>query len=186
MLRRIWTISNLLSFSRIVLLVPLAYFLLGDAPHGRLWAAAVIFVGALTDFFDGFFARRLHQVTDLGKVLDPIADKIAAGGSGILLLMIGAIPLWYVVVVIARDLIILVGSLYIRSKKNVITQSNWPGKIAVTAIAVVVLLSILGYSEMETIRQLAIWVSVLMMALSMVLYAQRLFVGTTSGRRSEG
>lgn len=186
MLRRIWTVSNLLSFSRIVLLAPLAFFLLGDAPNNRIWAAVVIFVGGLTDFLDGYFARRLHQVTDLGKILDPVADKIAAGGSSILLLMIHAIPLWYVVVVISRDLVILLGGLYIRSRKNVIAQSNWPGKIAVTAIAVVVMLSILGYAEMETIRQLAIWVSVLMMVLSLVLYAQRLFVGATSGRRSDG
>jgi len=186
MLKRIWTISNLLSFSRIVLLAPLAYFLLGDAPHSRIWAAAVVLAAALTDFFDGYVARRLHQVTDLGKILDPIADKIAAGGSAILLLMIGAIPLWYVVFVIARDFIILIGSLYIRSRKNIITQSNWPGKIAVSVIAVVVLLSVLSYPEMESIRQIALWLSVLMMALSMALYAQRLFVGGTPGRRSDG
>ncbi|HCA79539.1 MAG TPA: CDP-alcohol phosphatidyltransferase [Bacteroidetes bacterium] len=185
MLRRIWTISNLLSFSRIVLLVPLAFFLLGDAPNSRIWAAAVVLVAGLTDFFDGFVARRLHQVTDLGKILDPVADKIAAGGSAILLLMIDAIPLWYVVVVISRDLVILLGSIYIRSRKNVIAQSNWPGKIAVTAIAVVVLLSVLGYDETESIRQLAIWLSLFMMSLSLALYAQRLFVGTASGRRSD-
>jgi len=185
MLRRIWTISNLLSFSRIVLLVPLAFFLLGDAPNSRIWAAAVVLVAGLTDFFDGFVARRLHQVTDLGKILDPVADKIAAGGSAILLLMIDAIPLWYVVVVISRDLVILLGSIYIRSRKNVIAQSNWPGKIAVTAIAVVVLLSVLGYDETESIRQLAVWLSLFMMSLSLALYAQRLFVGTASGRRSD-
>lgn len=185
MLQRIWTISNLLSFSRIVLLAPLAYFLLGDVANNRTWAAAVVVVAGLTDFFDGFVARRLHQVTDLGKILDPIADKIAAGGSAILLLMIGAIPLWYVVVVIARDLFILFGSLYIRSKKNIITQSNWPGKIAVTLIAIVVLLCVLADPGLESVLQLAIWLSVLMMALSMVLYAQRLFVGGTAVRRSD-
>ena len=186
MLQRIWTISNLLSFSRIVLLAPLAYFLLGDVANGRIWAAAVVVAAGLTDFFDGYFARRLHQVTDLGKALDPIADKIAAGGASILLLMIGAISLWYVVVVIARDVLILFGSLYIKSRKNIITQSNWPGKIAVTMIGVVVLLSILDYPELESIRQAALWLSLVMMALSMALYAQRLFVGTASGRRSDG
>lgn len=186
MLQRIWTISNLLSLSRIVLLAPLAYFLLGDVPHGRIWAAGVVVAAALTDFFDGYFARRLHQVTDLGKALDPIADKIAAGGSAILLLMIGAIPLWYVAVLIARDILILIGSLYIRSRKSIITQSNWPGKIAVTLIAVVVFLSALGSAETESIRQWTLWLSVLMMALSMALYAQRLFVGGSSARRSDG
>jgi len=185
MLQRIWTISNLLSFSRIVLLAPLAYFLLSDVPDGRIWAAGVVLAAGLTDFFDGYFARRLHQVTDLGKALDPIADKIAAAGSTILLLIIGALPLWYVIVVIARDILILFGSLYIRSRKNIITQSNWPGKIAVTVIAVVVLLSILGNPDLEPVRQAALWLSIIMMALSMALYAQRLFVGTASSRRSE-
>jgi len=185
MLQRIWTISNFLSFCRIALLAPLAYFLLSDIPNNRMWAAGVIALGALTDFFDGYIARVLHQVTELGKILDPIADKIAAGGSGILLLLIGAIPLWYVLVVIGRDVVILIGSLYIRSRKNIITQSNWPGKIAVSLIALVVFFSVLGDTRFESYRQISLWLSVLMMAISMALYAQRLFVGGSTMRRSD-
>lgn len=186
MLKRIWTFSNLLSLSRMLLLVPLAYFLFGDVPNGRLWAAVVVLVAGATDYFDGYFARRLHEITDLGKILDPLADKVAAAGSTIMLLLIGAIPLWYVLVVIIRDLIILLGSFYIRSRKNIITQSNWPGKIAVSLIALVVLLSVVGEPSLDWVRECSIWLSVAMMALSLVLYAQRLFIGVSVAKRSEG
>jgi CDP-diacylglycerol--glycerol-3-phosphate 3-phosphatidyltransferase len=185
MLKRIWTFSNLLSLSRMLLLVPLAYFLFGEVPNGRFWATIVILVGGATDYFDGYFARRLHEITDLGKILDPLADKVAAAGTTIMLLLIGAIPLWYVLVVIIRDVIILFGALYIRSRKNIITQSNWPGKIAVSLIALVVLLSMIGEPSLEWLRDWAIWLSVAMMALSLALYAQRLFMGISVARRSE-
>jgi len=73
MLERIWTVSTLLSLSRIALVVPFAVCLLVDFPNHRLWAAAVIAAGVVTDFLDGYLARRRHEVTDLGKIVDPIA-----------------------------------------------------------------------------------------------------------------
>ena len=183
MLRRIWTISTVLSFSRIFLLIPLAYALFSDIPNGRQWAAVVLVLAGLTDFLDGYLARLLHQVTDFGKIIDPIADKLAAGGGSIMLVMIGAMPLWFVVVVVVRDLLILFGGIYIKSKKNIITQSNWPGKFAVTSIALVMLLSDLGIPSLEGFREAAIWASVFLMTLSLLLYVQRLFVGNLFAKK---
>lgn len=180
MLQRIWTISNLLSFSRVVLLAPLAYFLYADIPNSRVWAACVIVVAASTDFLDGYLARRLHQVTDFGKILDPLADKIDAGVSALLLVAVGALPVWYVVVVVVRDVLILMGGIYIKTKKNIITQSNWPGKITMCSIALVILLAVLGMPALEGFLKVMIWLSVLMMVVSMVVYVQRLFVGSPS------
>jgi CDP-diacylglycerol--glycerol-3-phosphate 3-phosphatidyltransferase len=185
MLHRIWTISTILSFSRIVLLAPLAYFLFADFPGHTLWAASMIVAAAITDFLDGYLARRLHQVTDFGKIADPLADKICAAGCSILLVVTGLLPLWYLIVVIARDVLLLFGSLYIRSRKNIITQSNWPGKIAVTFIAVVMFLSIIGSPGLEGLRQAMIVASIVMMALSFVIYVQRLFVGNLFVRGSK-
>jgi CDP-diacylglycerol--glycerol-3-phosphate 3-phosphatidyltransferase len=178
MLKRIWTISTLLSFSRIVLLAPLAYFLFSDMPNARLWAAVVLLLAGITDFLDGYLARLLHQVTDFGKIIDPIADKLAAGGGCIMLVMVGAMPLWFVLVVVARDLLILFGGIYIKSKKNIITQSNWPGKFAVTSIAVVMLLCDLDIPSLAGFTEVAIWTSVVFMAGSFLIYVQRLFVGS--------
>jgi CDP-diacylglycerol--glycerol-3-phosphate 3-phosphatidyltransferase len=186
MLQRVWTISNLLSFSRVFLLAPLAYVLFSDIPNRQAWMAAIIVLAGLTDFFDGFLARKLHQVTDLGKVIDPLADKITAAGAAILFVAVGLLPLWYLIVVVARDLLILIGGVYIKIKKNIVTQSNWPGKIAVFFIAVVLLLSGMESPRLEGFRQFTIWLSVLMMAVSFAIYVQRLFVGRLSGKRSVG
>lgn len=185
MLERIWTISTILSFSRIFLLAPLAYFLFADVPNNREWAACVLIVAAATDFLDGYLARRLHQVTDFGKIIDPLADKIVVGVGSILLVSVGALPLWYVVLAVVRDLLILLGGWYIKSKKNIISQSNWPGKITVTLIALVMLVSVLAKPSLEGIRQLLIWSSIFMMALSLWLYMQRLFIGNAIAQRSQ-
>jgi cardiolipin synthase (CMP-forming) len=183
MLQRIWTISTFISFSRIFLLAPLAYVLFSDIPNSREWGAVILILGGVTDFLDGYLARRLHQVTDFGKIIDPIADKCAAGGVSIMLVLLGSLPLWFLVVIVARDLLILAGGIYIKSKKNIITQSNWPGKVAVTSIAIALLLSDLQIPSLEGFRQVAIWTSVFLMALSFALYVQRLFVGTLFAKK---
>ncbi|MDP2883468.1 MAG: CDP-alcohol phosphatidyltransferase family protein [Ignavibacteria bacterium] len=183
MLRRIWSIATVLSFSRIALLAPLAYFLFADVPNNRVWAAGVMVLAAVTDFLDGYLARRLHQVTDFGKIIDPLADKIAVGVGTIMLVMVGAVQFWYVALVIVRDVLILLGGLYIKSKKNIITQSNWPGKIAVFFITLVMLLSVLNQASLEGLTQVVIWTSVVLMVASFVIYVQRLFVGSLYAKK---
>ncbi len=177
MLDRIWTISNILSFSRVLLLAPISYFLLVDVPNNRAWAAFFMILAAATDFLDGYLARVLHQVTDLGKIIDPVADKITVGVIAVLLVMTGLVPLWFVVCVVARDILILSGSFYIRTKKGIITQSNWPGKITFSCIAFVTLFSVLEGRVMEWLADAFLWTSVVLMVLSLILYAQRLFIG---------
>jgi len=74
---KIFTISNILSLSRIVIVIPIIYFLdLGNSnPRYNLTAFALMIIGALTDTFDGQLARKMNQITNFGKVIDPIADK---------------------------------------------------------------------------------------------------------------
>ena len=80
---RYFTISNLFSASRIFLVIPMGYCLVLDFPYHRLWTAGIIVIAVATDFLDGFLARKLHQVTDLGKIIDPLADKIGIKQSNI-------------------------------------------------------------------------------------------------------
>jgi CDP-diacylglycerol--glycerol-3-phosphate 3-phosphatidyltransferase len=180
---RIWTVSNILSASRILLLLPLAHFLLDDQPERRWWIAAIIVVATATDFLDGYLARRRHEVTELGKVIDPLADKIAVGGAAVLMTWTGDLPLWYVIVVIARDILIVTGGLYIKWKKNIVAQSNWPGKVAVSLIALVLLLSALNIKSLASVREAVLWLSVVAMVVSLVSYLQRLFIGYPGGNK---
>jgi CDP-diacylglycerol--glycerol-3-phosphate 3-phosphatidyltransferase len=115
---RYFTVSNFISASRIILVIPMGYCLLSEFPHHRLWTVGVILVAVITDFLDGFLARKLHQVTEIGKIIDPLADKIGIGVYAVLLAMTGDVPLWFVVFVLLRDLLIFSGGLYIHQSKN--------------------------------------------------------------------
>ena len=176
-MHRYFTISNVLSASRIFIVIPMGYCLVSDFPYHRLWTAGIIVIAVVTDLLDGFLARRLHQVTDLGKVLDPLADKIGIGIYAVLIAWAGDVPVWFVVFILLRDLFIFSGGVYIRRVKKIIPQSNWPGKIAVTLVAVVLFLGTIQIGALNPLFRYAMWASIVMMVWSIVTYAQRLFIG---------
>ena len=176
-MHRYFTISNLLSASRIFLVIPMGYCLVLDFPYHRLWTAGIIVIAVATDFLDGFIARKLHQVTDLGKVLDPLADKIGIGIYAVLIAWTGDVPVWFVVFILLRDFLIFSGGLYIQRKKKIVPQSNWPGKIAVTLVALVLFLGTIQVGALSRLFIYSLWASVFMMSWSMLSYAQRLFIG---------
>jgi cardiolipin synthase len=176
-MRQYFTISNLLSTSRIFLVIPMGYCLVSDFPYHRWWTAGIIVLAIATDFLDGFLARKLHQVSDMGKIIDPLADKIGIGAYAILMAWTGNVPLWFVILVLVRDLVIFSGGFYIQRKKKIIPQSNWPGKISVTLIAVVFLLGTIQAEALQIAFTYTMWASVVMIVWSMWSYAQRLFIG---------
>jgi CDP-diacylglycerol--glycerol-3-phosphate 3-phosphatidyltransferase len=176
-MHRYLTISNLLSASRIFLVIPMGYCLVLDFPYHRLWATGIIVIAVVTDLLDGFLARKLHQVTDLGKVLDPLADKIGIGIYAVLIAWTGDVPVWFVVFVILRDFFIFSGGICIHRAKKIIPQSNWPGKIAVTLVAFVLFLGTIQVGALRHLFIYTLWASVVMMLWSLVSYTQRLFIG---------
>ena len=102
-----WNIANVITVVRILLAPVFVWMLLADAGHdGPLrWAAAVLFVLAIaTDGVDGAIARRNNLVTDLGKLLDPIADKVLTGGALISLSILGELPWWVTIVILVREI----------------------------------------------------------------------------------
>ncbi|MAP24009.1 MAG: hypothetical protein CMM87_00545 [Rickettsiales bacterium] len=105
--------ANILTSLRIVL----TPFIIGMLLHGRIsWAFWLFFIAGLTDFFDGMIARAFKQETSLGKILDPIADKVLIIGVLATLYGLGWIPLWLIAVILLRDLMIFAGFLYTRLK----------------------------------------------------------------------
>jgi cardiolipin synthase (CMP-forming) len=100
-LDRIWTVPNLLSIGRLALLGVFLWLLFGE--HERVAATVVLMVTGTTDFLDGYVARRLHQVTTLGKVLDPTADRIVVGTGVIAIAAYGAVPWWLAGIVLGRE-----------------------------------------------------------------------------------
>lgn len=95
---------NLITFLRI-LITPFGVYLItfNDASH-RIWAYLVLFIVAVSDVYDGRLARRRNQVTELGKLLDPIADKFLIGATSIALSLLNLMPWWITVLLLVREL----------------------------------------------------------------------------------
>ncbi len=111
---KVWTIANLLTFLRIALMIPFLY-LIKEGGFGS--ALLVFFIASVTDFADGYVARRFNQQSALGRFLDPLADKLLTTASFIVMALphegFPSIPVWLAVAVIVRDVIILIGSLVV-------------------------------------------------------------------------
>ena len=104
--RRILNLPNGITMLRVGI-IPVLFFLLSDP--GRMWSLiiAILFImAALTDLLDGYVARKYHIVTNIGKFLDPITDKIIVNTAMILMIPIGRIPAWIVSLIIIRDFIV--------------------------------------------------------------------------------
>lgn len=90
-----------------MLAVPLMLAVMGtDTPNHRLIALGAFLVAALTDWLDGYLARKLNQITDLGKMLDPLVDKLLVIAALLLFVQLGQIPAWGVFLILARELVI--------------------------------------------------------------------------------
>lgn len=102
---RVWTVPNILSFLRLAL-VPVFLWLIIVGEDG--WALLVLVVSSCTDYLDGVIARKFHQITRLGQLLDPAADRLFIFAALIGLTARGIVPLWLTAVIIGRDVVLLV------------------------------------------------------------------------------
>ena len=109
----IFTVSNILSLSRIFLAIPIYIFIAKSETEILL---AVLLIAIITDYLDGYFARKFNEITELGKILDPFADKICTTTGFIALTIFQGFPLWITALIILRDIIILLGSIFIFKK----------------------------------------------------------------------
>ena len=124
-------LPNTLTLIRI-LTIPI---FLGLLAYHLYWEALVVFaIGGLTDFFDGLAARWLNQQTALGAYLDPVADKLLVISSFVMLGLIGGIPMWLTVVVVARDALIVVGygAIYVLVEEKLAVRPSLIGKWSTT------------------------------------------------------
>ena len=123
------TVANGLSLARLILLIPIAVLLRSNVGAVPVTAIVLICLGWISDGLDGMTARRLHQVSELGKILDPVADKIFVLVLLIILTAARGFPAWLLAVVIPRDLAILWGSLYLIRRRKTVEPSVLWGKI---------------------------------------------------------
>ena len=129
---RILTIPNVLSFLRIAL-IPVFVALIVDPDTTR--AGLVLFVIVVaTDWVDGALARATGQVSDLGKILDPVADRLAIAAGLIALVIVDAFPLWAGLLILIRDVTVLIAGLVLLSKRRTRIDVRYIGKVATFAL----------------------------------------------------
>ena len=134
--KRILTVPNLLSFFRL-LLVPafiVSYMQLGSADTVAIWPIVILALSGITDLFDGMIARKFNQVSDLGKMLDPLADKLTQI-SVLVCLTIRHVESWAIwvllVLFLIRECSILIGGLVmLKGKRREVPQAKWFGKLS--------------------------------------------------------
>jgi cardiolipin synthase (CMP-forming) len=125
---RVLTIPNVISFLRIAL-IPVFVVLIVDPDTTR--AGLVVFVAVVaTDWVDGALARATGQVSDLGKVLDPVADRLAIAAGLIALVVADAFPLWAALLILVRDATVLIAGLVLLSKRRARIEVRRLGKVA--------------------------------------------------------
>lgn len=131
----VFTWPNFFSVLRVLLLPGVAYGLARDDGTGMAICVTLFVVAAISDFLDGYLARRLNQITRLGIALDPVADKIFAGTTVILLVVYRDLPVWLALVVVGRDLLILGAGAILLRGRPISLPSNVVGKYAFGVIA---------------------------------------------------
>lgn len=147
-----WNLANVLTVARIVLVPFFAWALLADGGHtvtGRLVATGIFVVAALTDRLDGWLARRSGNITDLGKLLDPIADKLLVGTALVLLSWLGDLPWWVTVVILVRELGITAMRFFLL--RYVVLPASRGGKLKTVLQSVAIGLYLLPLDQLPTV-----------------------------------
>lgn len=146
-------VPNVLSCFRILLVPILVVVLLTELQGKEFLALGVFLLAALTDFLDGFIARRWGSVTQLGKLLDPAADKILTSAAFISLVGLGVAPAWVVVAIVAREFAVSTLRSVAASQQLVIAAS-WSGKVK-TVVQVIAISLLIVYERLGTFQVLS-------------------------------
>ena len=169
MLGKFWTFSNVLSIIRAILAFPIAVLIVQDGPI--TWILGLIIIAVSTDWFDGTIARLSHTVSEWGKVLDPVADKIGAISVVVALVLRGALPVWFLALVLVRDLLIIAGSAVAARRLGRVMMSIWLGKVAVFFLSLTVLGALLKADP--PIMNFLIALTSILVVYSFILYLLR-------------
>lgn len=174
MIRELFQISNLLSLLRIFLVIP--FWLMMEASvydQNRIFLIGLCLFAGVTDILDGYLARKLNQITELGKILDPLADKICVAAIFLKLYLLGEIPLFLTAVVVGRDVLIVIAALLVSKRIKKVLPSNMLGKITVLVICFYILIVLYGVPKDHMLNMSFLYASVSMIFISLIGYGIR-------------
>lgn len=159
-----------------VIMIPffVVFMVVPGIPYGHYIAAGIFIVAAISDLFDGLIARRNNLITNFGKFMDPLADKLLVSSALICFVELKLMPAWVVIVIIAREFIIS-GFRLIASDNGVVIAASWWGKIKtnVQIVMSVMLIINLDNQFMNILEQVAIYLALLITVVSLIDYIVR-------------
>lgn len=164
-------LPNKLTTLRMILIIPFVIcMMLGKSGNLRFLALAIFVIASLTDWLDGYLARKNHLVTNFGKFMDPLADKLLVSAAMICLVELGRLPAWIVIVIISREFAIS-GFRLIASDNGIVIAASWWGKFKTTAqmIMIILLIADLG-GGFAVLEQIFIWLALALTVVSLVDY----------------
>lgn len=164
-------LPNKLTMFRVILIPFFVVFMLTDfAGEASKWIALGIFiVASLTDLLDGKIARKYNLVTNFGKFMDPLADKLLVCSALICLVELSRIPAWIVIIIIAREFVIS-GFRLIASDNGVVIAASYWGKFKTTFQMVMVCLMIADISRIQIFTLAIMWIALALTVISLVDY----------------
>ncbi len=164
-------LPNKLTIFRVILIIPFVIIMLSDfLGDASKWVALAIFIiASLTDLLDGKIARKYNLITNFGKFMDPLADKLLVSAAMICLVEIGKIPSWIVIVIISREFIIS-GFRLIASDNGVVIAASYWGKFKTVFQMVMVVLMIADISQIQLLTTGIMWVALVLTVISLIDY----------------
>lgn len=171
-------LPNKLTVVRVLMIPFFVWFMLpslGGEMAASKWIALAIFcIASLTDLLDGKIARKYNLVTNFGKFMDPLADKLLVGAAMICLVEMGRLPAWIVIVIISREFIIS-GFRLISSDNGIVIAASYWGKFKTVfqMAMIIVLIAAFEGSVFAVVEQILIWVSLILTIVSLVDYIRK-------------
>lgn len=164
-------LPNKLTIFRVILIPFFLFFLLtGYGGAYSRWIALGIFaVASLTDLLDGKIARKYHLITNFGKFMDPLADKLLVCSAMIAFVELGQMPSWVVIVIISREFAIS-GFRLVAADNDVVIAASWWGKIKTVSQMVMVILMIADIEQLALATEIVMWLALALTLISMIDY----------------
>ncbi len=169
--KAVFTMPNILSFFRLCLIPVIVWLYVGEENYQ--WAGYILILSGLTDIVDGFIARHYHMISDVGKVLDPVADKLTQAVVLVCLMVRYPDILWPFVLMVVKEAFMAVSGILVIKRTGIVLDANWHGKAATVLLDGTMFLHIFWHDIPPMLSRSSIAACTGMVLLSFVLYGLR-------------